>query len=198
MSTQEVNATPAAIELAQVNNVDIDDVDGTGTDGKVTVDDVRAYIEEQGDEVTPVSQEKIDELRGEAEGGATTGVIGGPTPSENMTAEQLPGDVDVEDLDDTEYEGEHPPLILAGYWVKLGVHESVDEEHVGALASVLESPWTPAPWQGDTEQSITGYYFDEEKDFLVKLRGANEAVFEVPAEAIAASAQDRPTLLAYA
>ncbi|RPJ55692.1 MAG: hypothetical protein EHM23_25425 [Acidobacteria bacterium] len=198
MSTQEVNATPAAIELAQVNNVDIDDVEGTGTDGKVTVDDVRGYIEDSGDEVTPVDQTRIDELRDEATGGATTGVIGGPTPSENMTAEQLPGDVDVEDLDDTEHEGEHPPLILAGYWVKLGVHESVEDEFVGAIASVVESPWTNVPFAGDTEETITGYRFDEDKDFLVKLRGSNEAIFEVPAEAIAASAQDRPTLLAYA
>jgi hypothetical protein len=199
MSTQEANATPAAAELASVNDVDLNDVEGTGTDGKITVDDVRTYIEDQGDEVVPVDQSKIDELRGEAEGGATTGVIGGPTPSENMTAEQLPGDTDVEDLDsETEHEGEHPPLILAGYWVKLGVHESVDDEFVGSIASVVESPWTPAPWQGDTEQSITGYYFDEDKDFLVKLRGSNEAIIEVPAEAIMESAQDRPTLLAYA
>jgi hypothetical protein len=202
MSTQEVNATPAAIELAQVNNVDIDDVEGSGADGRVTVDDVRSYIEDQGDEVTPVDQSRIDELRGEAgagtEGPATTGVIGGPTPSENMTAEQLPGDTDVEDLDDSEHEGEHPPLILAGYWVKLGVHESVEDEFVGSIASVVESPWTNVPFAGDTEETITGYRFDEDKDFLVKLRGANEAIFEVPAEAIAASAQDRPTLLAYA
>jgi hypothetical protein len=200
MSSQEVNATPAAIELAQVNNVDIDDVEGTGADGRVTVDDVRGYIEDSGDEVTPVDQTRIDELRDEANGEDVEefGVKGGPTPSENMTAEQLPGDTDVEDLDDSEHEGEHPPLILAGYWVRLGVHESVEEEFVGSIASVVESPWTPAPWQGDTEQSITGYYFDEDKDFLVKLRGANEAIFEVPAEAIAASAQDRPTLLAYA
>ena len=62
MSTQEVNATPAAIELAQVNNVDIDDVEGTGTDGKVTVDDVRGYIEDSGDEVTPVEDRKSTRL----------------------------------------------------------------------------------------------------------------------------------------
>jgi len=204
MSTEETtaNATPAAVELAKANDVDLADVEGTGTDGKVTVDDVRAYVEDSGDELVPVDQDTIDGLREDAapgtEGDATTGVIGGPTPSENLSPEQLPGDVDVEDLDDSEHEGEHAPLILAGYWVRLGVHEAVDEEFVGAIASVVESPWTNAPWTGDTEQTISGYYFDEEKDFLVKLRGSNEAIFEVPAEAIAASAQDRPTLLAYA
>jgi len=200
MSTEETtaNATPAAVELAKANDVDLADVEGTGTDGKVTVDDVRAYVEDQGDELVPVDQDTIDGLREDAEGGATTGVIGGPTPSENMTAEQLPGDTDVADLDDSEQEGEMPALILAGYWVRLGVHEAVDEEFVGAIAAVVESPWTNVPFAGDSEETITGYRFDEDKDFLVKLRGANEATIEVPVEAIAASAQDRPTLLAYA
>jgi len=202
MSTQEVNATPAAIELAQVNDVDIDDVDGTGTDGKVTVDDVRSYIEEQGDEVQPVSQERIDELRdetGEGDAEAPAGVTPGmPTPSEQMTPEQLPGDTDVADLDDTEYEGEKPALILAGYWVKLGADDAVPEEHVGSIASVVESPWTNVPFAGDSETEITGYRFDEEKDYLVRTRGTTEETFEIPAEAIAASAQDRPTLLGYA
>ncbi|RPJ49842.1 MAG: hypothetical protein EHM23_36105 [Acidobacteria bacterium] len=193
----EVSATPAAVDLAAANEVDLEEVEGTGSGGKITVDDVRTAVEERGDDV--IETQTLDpETAPGTEGDATTGVIGGPTPSENLTPEQLPGDVDVEDLDDSEHEGEHAPLILAGYWVRLGVHEAVDEEFVGAIASVVESPWTNAPWTGDTEQTISGYYFDEEKDFLVKLRGSNEAIIEVPAEAIAASAQDRPTLLAYA
>ena len=45
----DVDATDSARTLANENNVDLNDVEGTGTDGRVTVDDVRNYIAEQDD-----------------------------------------------------------------------------------------------------------------------------------------------------
>lgn len=62
MSTPEVNATPAAVELAAANQVDLEDVEGTGTDGRVTVDDVRSYVEDSGEDLVPVDQETIDSM----------------------------------------------------------------------------------------------------------------------------------------
>jgi pyruvate/2-oxoglutarate dehydrogenase complex dihydrolipoamide acyltransferase (E2) component len=199
MSEAEVPATPAAAELAQVNEVDLTEVEGTGAGGKVTVADVTAHVEDRGDEVVPVDQSKIDELRDEAEGNDLKPITGnGAEPSETAPVPEFTLDTDVDTLEATEYEGEHPALILAGYWVKLGVHDDVPEEHVGAIANVVESPWTNVPFAGDSDETITGYRFDEDKLFLVKLRGSGEELLSVPAEAIADSAQDRPTLLAYA
>jgi len=48
-SNSEANATAAAVTLANESNVDLADVEGTGTDGKITKDDVQNYIDEQDD-----------------------------------------------------------------------------------------------------------------------------------------------------
>jgi pyruvate/2-oxoglutarate dehydrogenase complex dihydrolipoamide acyltransferase (E2) component len=199
MSEAEVSATPAAAELAEANEVDLAEVEGTGSGGKVTVADVTAHVEAQGDEVVPVEDptaEEGAEDEGENELKPITG--NGAEPSETAPVPEFTLDTDVDTLDDTEYEGELPALILAGYWVKLGVHDDVPDEHIGAIANVVESPWTNVPFAGDSDETITGYRFDEEKLYLVKLRGSGEELLSVPAEAIADSAQDRPTLLAYA
>lgn len=199
-NTEDVNATPAAVELASANDLDVSEVEGTGEGGKVTVGDVRDHIEAQGDEVTPVDQETVDQLRADAEGSSDLeDAPSGPKPSEEFPPDpELTLDVDRGELDDEELDGEMPALILAGYWVKLGIHDSVPEEHVGAIAWVVSSPWTNAPWTGDSDDTISGYKFDEEAKYVVKLRGSGEEVFEVEADAIQASAQDRPTLLNYA
>lgn len=42
-----VDATDAAVELAQQKGVDLSDVEGTGENGRVTVDDVRAASKEE-------------------------------------------------------------------------------------------------------------------------------------------------------
>jgi hypothetical protein len=39
---EEVNATPRAVELAQELDVDLEEIDGTGADGRITVRDVRS------------------------------------------------------------------------------------------------------------------------------------------------------------
>ena len=41
---EQVNATDAAFDLAAENDVDLADIEGTGTDGKVTVSDVRDFL----------------------------------------------------------------------------------------------------------------------------------------------------------
>jgi len=41
----DVNATAAAVQLADDNGVDLSEVDGTGVDGKITKDDVQNYID---------------------------------------------------------------------------------------------------------------------------------------------------------
>lgn len=41
----EVDATDAARDLANENSVDLNQVEGTGQDGRVTVDDVKAHLE---------------------------------------------------------------------------------------------------------------------------------------------------------
>jgi len=213
MSTPEVNATPAAVELAAANQVDLEDVEGTGTDGRVTVDDVRSYVEDSGEDLVPVDQETIDSMRDEADSGddgeasepnpETDTALEeydstGPKPSEKVPPAFADGELDREDIPEAEYEGEKPALVLAGYWVKLGSDDDVPEEFWGAIAAVVESPWTPVPFAHDSEEEITGYRFDEDKKYLVKLRGASEALIEVPAESIVEAAQDRPNILNYA
>jgi pyruvate/2-oxoglutarate dehydrogenase complex dihydrolipoamide acyltransferase (E2) component len=39
------NATPAALKAAQEEGIDLDDVEGTGADGRITVKDVREAVE---------------------------------------------------------------------------------------------------------------------------------------------------------
>lgn len=199
MSEAEVSATPAAAELAEANEVDLSEVEGTGSGGKVTVSDVQDHIEAGGGEVVPVDPDRIDEMRDEAEGNEVKPIThNGAEPSETAPVPEFSVDDDRGDIAETEFEGELPALILEGYWVKLASHPDIPEESWGAIANVVESPWTNAPWQTDTESTITGYQFDEEKDYLVRTRGSGEALISVPAEAIAESAEDRPTLLAYA
>lgn len=49
------NATPAAVELAEKHGVDLAKVKGSGADGKIVVDDVKAVIpEEKAEEKTNV------------------------------------------------------------------------------------------------------------------------------------------------
>lgn len=50
-SNEEVDATDAARELANENSVNLADVEGTGSDGRVTKDDVENYLaEREGDQ----------------------------------------------------------------------------------------------------------------------------------------------------
>jgi e3 binding domain len=196
MSEAEVSATPAAVELAEANEVDLTEVEGTGSGGKVTVSDVQDHIEAEGGEVVAV-EDPTAEDNGE-EDSVKPITHNGAEPSETAPVPEFSVDDDRADLSDDELEGEHPPLILSGYWVKLASHADVPEEYWGLIANVVESPWTNVPFAGDTDETITGYRFDDEKDFLVKTRGSGEALLTIPAEAIAESAEDRPTLLAYA
>lgn len=46
-SAEEADATPAAADLATQNNVDLTEVEGSGTDGKIIVSDVQRVIDER-------------------------------------------------------------------------------------------------------------------------------------------------------
>ena len=149
MSTTEANATAAANELALANDVDLSQVEGTGTDGKITVSDVRSYIEASGAEVVPVDEATIDALRAEAEweqppgeqvptGTVAEGSLTPPLEGEETTLPEtvvggVPGEVPVEapELDYgnlTPYEGEPAA----------GEVEEIDEE---VQAVVREGDW---------------------------------------------------------
>jgi 2-oxoisovalerate dehydrogenase E2 component (dihydrolipoyl transacylase) len=39
------NATPAALKAAEEHSIDLDDIEGTGADGRITVKDVREAVE---------------------------------------------------------------------------------------------------------------------------------------------------------
>lgn len=45
VAQEQADATPAAKRLAQENGVDLREVEGTGTDDRITVDDVKNYME---------------------------------------------------------------------------------------------------------------------------------------------------------
>ena len=42
---QTPNATPKAVELATEGGIPLDEIEGTGADGRVLVEDIRAYID---------------------------------------------------------------------------------------------------------------------------------------------------------
>jgi hypothetical protein len=87
------------------------------------------------------------------------------------------GDVDVADVDPGKGKGELGPVILPGYWVKISPDADLDEEfdsQRGALATVVESPWSNVPFAGDSEETLHGYRYDKDKKYLVRTRGAAE------------------------
>ena len=43
----EVDATDAALKLAQENDIDLAQIEGTGSGGRVILSDVQSYLEEQ-------------------------------------------------------------------------------------------------------------------------------------------------------
>src|ERR671913_2546073 len=57
MRQGEVNATDAARREAREQGVDLTEVEGTGTDGRITVDDVRTYAESNQGEVEDTAEE---------------------------------------------------------------------------------------------------------------------------------------------
>jgi hypothetical protein len=109
------------------------------------------------------------------------------TPEEGDTTEQeeVPtGDVDVADVKPTHVEGEYPPIIPVGAWVRVRAEKDngVPVEYDGQIAEVIESPtfeddcdWSPRkPHQ----------HQDPDGDFLVRLRGeGSPAILRVKHEA---------------
>jgi pyruvate/2-oxoglutarate dehydrogenase complex dihydrolipoamide acyltransferase (E2) component len=57
MRQGEVNATDAARREAREQSVDLTEVEGTGTDGRITVDDVRTYAESNQGEVEDTAEQ---------------------------------------------------------------------------------------------------------------------------------------------
>ena len=45
---QEADATDAALKLAQENNIDLAQIEGTGSGGRVILSDVQSYLEAEG------------------------------------------------------------------------------------------------------------------------------------------------------
>lgn len=121
----------------------------------------------------------------------------GPKPTE-LVPPTTNLDVDIADLSDRHRRGEHPPLILAGYWVKLGYHDDVPERYRGSIATIVTSPFTNVPFASDGDETIHGYRYDKDKQFMVRTRGEGEASFEVPFEAFESYSDSRATLLNYA
>lgn len=146
--------------------------------------------DETNGEETDASEELSPEERAAAFGD-------GPKPSELLPPETNL-DVDIADLSSRKRRGEHPPLILAGYWVKLNSHDDVPERYRGSIASIVTSPFTNVPFAGDSEETIHGYRYDKDKKFMVRTRGEGEASFEVPYEAFDSVADSRATLLNFA
>lgn len=112
--------------------------------------------------------------------------------------ESLPliGDVDVADVNPGSGKGESGPLILAGYWVRLGPGEGVPDESVGQLAAVVTSPWNPAPI-GVPDQPIHGYTYDEDGLFTVRLRDTTGQLLSVTQDVFVATGEGRSDVAAY-
>jgi len=106
-------------------------------------------------------------------------------------------DVDIADLDKKPQAGEVGPVILAGFWVRLGPSKTNDERYDGAIAQIVQSPWSPAPI-GVPDSGIAGYIYDEEnEDFIVQTRDTAQALLTVPQSEITEWAQARVDLAPY-
>ena len=112
----DVDATDSAVELADSEGVDLSEVEGTGTGGKVTKADVEAHLEAQDGE------ESDDEEEGDEEEA--------PLPAPG-------GDVDIADIPQELLEGETPAPVQPDSWVTLGDSEDVPEEVQGHYASIV-------------------------------------------------------------
>jgi pyruvate/2-oxoglutarate dehydrogenase complex dihydrolipoamide acyltransferase (E2) component len=62
MRQGEVNATDAARREAREQGVDLTEVEGTGTDGRITVDDVRTYAESDQGEVEDTAEQVTEQV----------------------------------------------------------------------------------------------------------------------------------------
>jgi pyruvate/2-oxoglutarate dehydrogenase complex dihydrolipoamide acyltransferase (E2) component len=62
MRQGEVNATDAARREAREQSVDLTEVEGTGTDGRITVDDVRTYAESDQGEVEDTAEQVTEQV----------------------------------------------------------------------------------------------------------------------------------------
>jgi pyruvate/2-oxoglutarate dehydrogenase complex dihydrolipoamide acyltransferase (E2) component len=62
MRQGEVNATDAARREAREQGVDLTEVEGTGTDGRITVDDVRTYAESNQGEVEDTAEQVTEQV----------------------------------------------------------------------------------------------------------------------------------------
>jgi pyruvate/2-oxoglutarate dehydrogenase complex dihydrolipoamide acyltransferase (E2) component len=62
MRQGEVNATDAARREAREQSVDLTEVEGTGTDGRITVDDVRTYAESNQGEVEDTAEQVTEQV----------------------------------------------------------------------------------------------------------------------------------------
>ena len=62
MRQGEVDATDAARREARERGVDLTEVEGTGTDGRITVDDVRTYAESNQGEVEDTAEQVTEEV----------------------------------------------------------------------------------------------------------------------------------------
>jgi pyruvate/2-oxoglutarate dehydrogenase complex dihydrolipoamide acyltransferase (E2) component len=62
MRQGEVNATDAARREAREQGVDLTEVEGTGTDGRITVDDVRTYAESKQEDAGDTAEQVTEEV----------------------------------------------------------------------------------------------------------------------------------------
>jgi pyruvate/2-oxoglutarate dehydrogenase complex dihydrolipoamide acyltransferase (E2) component len=150
----EVEATTAAKDLADAEGVDLADVqEWAGTD-KVTVDDVRNYVAQQGDEGEDV-QSTEEQLAEQAE----------PTPP------FVSGNIEYE-VEDTGLE-EILPVVKEGQWVRLSAESEAPEYAINRDAAVEEAAVRRTT--GPTNLSNTAIEYQLPGDpLLVRLRDTGE------------------------
>jgi hypothetical protein len=188
------NATDAAVQLAEENDIDLSTVEGTGEGGKIRVPDVQAAIDERDEaEETPEEEatEEEKDLMTTSDSASrlegTTASETDPDPSQGPHAsdagsEAYPfptqGDVDVETIDPGTGEGEHfvPPNV--DDWVLLdGTADEVDDRFDGhravILAVVTDPPNEPVEWANRDEVTLT-----------VRTRDEANATFDIPFSAV--------------
>ena len=96
------------------------------------------------------------------------------------------GDVDVADLDDTEYEGEFSPPLTVEDWVVLdGSHEDVPDELDGHIAYVVNAPSKPAP-DADPDSLNAARVPNDDRGITVRTRDDHNSTLTLPREAFKA------------
>jgi 2-oxoacid dehydrogenase-like protein with E3 subunit-binding domain len=183
VSEEDVEATDAARNLAEENNVDLTSVKGTGVDGKITVEDVREAIEliEENEAVEgePVEEEAEaptgdPALSEDPAAAIAEAAKGGPTDAEARAENDAQGDVEVMTIPEATVDGEEfwAPISVED-WVILGNTAEVPPRVQGRKATVVDAPRDPILVGSEAEVFLT-----------VRVRDETNALLTVPLSAV--------------